>query len=186
MKMQVQNAQVTHHCHLASSSSQFSASWMDCAVVSSCSSVGSSRSSSWSSASGFVKIAGGVAKVPLQSEELVEMIATATVAATVDLLDCLVIHLVVLAAWDDQADVEDPEEDLTCGVGGLGSGMGWVQRLQDVDFSKRRSSKASISIPPTQIPLPRASLNKLPAQPRKPNLGARGGSHAARTTACGD
>ena len=37
-----------------------------------------------------------------------------------DLLDCLVIHLVVLAAWDDlvdhfdQADVEDPEEDLTC------------------------------------------------------------------------
>ena len=30
-----------------------------------------------------------------------------------DLLDCLVIHLVVLAAWDDQA-VEDPEEDLTC------------------------------------------------------------------------
>ena len=37
-----------------------------------------------------------------------------------DLLDCLVIHLVVLAAWDDladhsdQADVEDPEEDVTC------------------------------------------------------------------------
>ena len=37
-----------------------------------------------------------------------------------DLLDCLVIHLVVLAAWNDlvdhfdQADVEDPEEDLTC------------------------------------------------------------------------
>ena len=36
MKMQVhfwENAQVTHHCHLASSSSsssQFSASWMDC------------------------------------------------------------------------------------------------------------------------------------------------------------
>ena len=35
-------------------------------------------------------------------------------------LDCLVIHLVVLAAWDDlvdhfdQADVEDPEQDLTC------------------------------------------------------------------------
>ena len=23
-------------------------------------------------------------------------------------------HLVVLAAWDDQADAEDPEEDLTC------------------------------------------------------------------------
>ena len=23
-------------------------------------------------------------------------------------------HCVVLAAWDDQADVEDPEEDLTC------------------------------------------------------------------------
>ena len=41
-------------------------------------------------------------------------------AAAVDLLDCLVIHLVVLAAWDDlvdhfdQADVEDPEEDVTC------------------------------------------------------------------------
>ena len=35
------------------------------------------------------------------------------VAATVGLLDCPVIHLVVLAAWDDQADVEDPEEDLT-------------------------------------------------------------------------
>ena len=34
-------------------------------------------------------------------------------AATVDLLDCLVIHLVVLAAWDDQADVE------SSGVGGL-------------------------------------------------------------------
>ena len=32
----------------------------------------------------------------------------------VDLLDCLVTHCVVLAAWDDQADVEDPEEDLTC------------------------------------------------------------------------
>ena len=30
------------------------------------------------------------------------------------LLDCPAIHLVVLAAWDDQADVEDPEEDLTC------------------------------------------------------------------------
>ena len=36
------------------------------------------------------------------------------VAAVVDPLDCLVIHCVVLAAWDDQADVEDPEEDLTC------------------------------------------------------------------------
>ena len=52
-----------------------------------------------------------------------------------------------------------------------------------MDFSKRRSSKASISIPPTQIPLPRASLNKLPAQNRKPNAGTRGGSHAARSTA---
>ena len=52
-----------------------------------------------------------------------------------------------------------------------------------MDFSKRKSSKASISIPPTQIPLPRASLNKLPAQLRKPNLGGRGGSHAARTAA---
>ena len=31
-----------------------------------------------------------------------------------DPLDCLVTHCVVLAAWDDQADVEDPEEDLTC------------------------------------------------------------------------
>ena len=37
-----------------------------------------------------------------------------------DLLDSLVIHLVELAAWDDlvdhsdQADVEDPEEDVTC------------------------------------------------------------------------
>ena len=30
-----------------------------------------------------------------------------------DPLDCPVIHCVVLAAWDDQADVEDPEEDLT-------------------------------------------------------------------------
>ena len=40
-------------------------------------------------------------------------------AAVVDLLDCLGIHL-ALAAWDDwvdhsdQADVEDLEEDLTC------------------------------------------------------------------------
>ena len=34
-------------------------------------------------------------------------------AATAGLLDCLVIHFVVLAAWDDQAEVEDPE-DLTC------------------------------------------------------------------------
>ena len=45
-------------------------------------------------------------------------------AATVDLLDCLAIHLVVLAAWDDQADVEDPEgSDMfsSGGVGGLGS-----------------------------------------------------------------
>ena len=47
-----------------------------------------------------------------------------------------------------------------------------------MDFSKRRSSKASISIPPTQIPLPRASLNKLPAQLRKPNLG--GAAEATR------
>ena len=31
-----------------------------------------------------------------------------------DPLDCLVTHCVVLAAWDDQADVADPEEDLTC------------------------------------------------------------------------
>ena len=31
-----------------------------------------------------------------------------------DPLDCLATHCVVLAAWDDQADVEDPEEDLTC------------------------------------------------------------------------
>ena len=31
-----------------------------------------------------------------------------------DPLDCLVTHCVVLAAWDDQADVEDSEEDLTC------------------------------------------------------------------------
>ena len=30
------------------------------------------------------------------------------------LLDCLATHCVVPAAWDDQADVEDPEEDLTC------------------------------------------------------------------------
>ena len=42
------------------------------------------------------------------------------VAAAVDLLHCLVIHLVALAAWDDlvdhfdQADVEHPEEDLPC------------------------------------------------------------------------
>ena len=35
-------------------------------------------------------------------------------AVVEDLLDCLVTHFVVLAAWDDQADVEDPEEDLTC------------------------------------------------------------------------
>ena len=46
------------------------------AVVSSCSSVGSSRSSSWSSASGFVRIAGG--EGTRESEELVEMIATVT------------------------------------------------------------------------------------------------------------
>ena len=31
-----------------------------------------------------------------------------------DLRDCLVTHCVVLAAWDDQVDVKDPEEDLTC------------------------------------------------------------------------
>ena len=31
-----------------------------------------------------------------------------------DLRDCLVTGLVVLAAWDRQADVEDLEEDLTC------------------------------------------------------------------------
>ena len=35
-------------------------------------------------------------------------------AVVEDPLDCLVTHCVVLAAWDDQADVEDPEEDLTC------------------------------------------------------------------------
>ena len=48
-----------------------------------------------------------------------------------------------------------------------------------MDFSKRRSSKASISIPPTQIPLPTASLNKLAAQLRKPNLGG-GAAEATR------
>ena len=57
-------------------------------------------------------------------------------------------------------------------------------------FSKRRSSKASISIPPTQIPLPRASLNKLPAQLRKPKLGGarrkpRGKNSRARQLAKG-
>ena len=36
------------------------------------------------------------------------------VAVVVDRLDCLVTRCVVLAAWDDQADVEDPEGDLTC------------------------------------------------------------------------
>ena len=35
-------------------------------------------------------------------------------AVVEDPLDCLATHCVVLAAWDDQADVEDPEEDLTC------------------------------------------------------------------------
>ena len=35
-------------------------------------------------------------------------------AVVEDPLDCLVTHCVVLAAWDNQADVEDPEEDLTC------------------------------------------------------------------------
>ena len=59
-----------------------------------------------------------------------------------------------------------------------------------MDFSKRKSSKASISIPPTQIPLPRASLNKLPAQLRKPNLGGarrkpRGKNSRARRLAKG-
>ena len=42
-------------------------------------------------------------------------------AAAVGLLDGLVIHLVVLAAWDDQAD----DMCSSGGVGGLGSGMGW-------------------------------------------------------------
>ena len=37
---------------------------------------------------------------------------TCRVAVVVDLLYCLVTHCVVLAAWDDQADAEDPE-DLT-------------------------------------------------------------------------
>ena len=35
-------------------------------------------------------------------------------AVVEDPLDCLATHCVVLAAWDDQADVEDQEEDLTC------------------------------------------------------------------------
>ena len=35
-------------------------------------------------------------------------------AVVEDPLDCLVTHCAVLAAWDDQVDVEDPEEDLTC------------------------------------------------------------------------
>ena len=39
---------------------------------------------------------------------------TVFAVAVVDPLDCRVMHCVVLAAWDDQADVEDPEEDLTC------------------------------------------------------------------------
>ena len=44
-------------------------------------------------------------------------------AAVEDPLDCLVTHCVVLAAWDDQADVIDMFT--SGGVGGLGSGMGW-------------------------------------------------------------
>ena len=75
-------------------------------------------------------------------------------AAALDVLDCLVIHLVVRMINDfDQADMGNPDEDLTCAaplmlselpdtaptpwrrcllcsdmsgqVGGLGSGMGW-------------------------------------------------------------
>ena len=50
-------------------------------------------------------------------------------AVVEDPLDCPVTHCVALAAWDDQADVEDPEEGSDMfssgGVGGLGSGVGW-------------------------------------------------------------
>ena len=68
MKMQVhfwENAQVTHHCHLASSSSQSSASWMDCQVLA----VQDLHRDLLESQ---------VVKVPRQSEELAEMIATVT------------------------------------------------------------------------------------------------------------
>ena len=84
MKMQVhfwENAQVTHHCHLASSSSsQFSASWMDCPA----------RVQLFRLAQVLAvqdlhhglllrdSLELQVAKVPRQSEELVEKIATVT------------------------------------------------------------------------------------------------------------
>ena len=61
MKMQVhfwENAQVTHHCHLGFFFFPVFCFWDGLPVVSSCSSLGSSRSSSWSSASGFVRIEG--------------------------------------------------------------------------------------------------------------------------------
>ena len=80
MKMQVhfwENAQVTHHCHLASSSSsQFSASWMDCQLflLAQVSAVQDLHHGLLLRDSSKLQ----AAKVPRQSEELVEMIATVT------------------------------------------------------------------------------------------------------------
>ena len=81
MKMQVhfwENAQVTHHCHLASSSSssQFSASWMDCQLF-----LLAQLSAVQDLHHGLLlrdSLDSQVAKVPRQSEELVGMIATVT------------------------------------------------------------------------------------------------------------
>ena len=79
MKMQVhfwENAQVTHHCHLASSSSsQFSASWMGCQLF-----LLAQVSAVQDLHHGLLlrdSLESQVAKVPRQSEELVE-IATVT------------------------------------------------------------------------------------------------------------
>ena len=78
MKMQVhfwENAQVTHHCHLASSSSsQVSASWMDCQLF-----LLAQVLAIQDLHHGLLlrdSLEFQVVKVPRQSEELVEMIAT--------------------------------------------------------------------------------------------------------------
>ena len=71
-----ENAQVTHHCHLASSSSQFSASWMDCQLF-----LLAQVSAVQDLHHGLLlrgSLESQVARVPRQSEELVEMIATVT------------------------------------------------------------------------------------------------------------
>ena len=116
------SAQVTDHCHLASSSSQFSASWMDCPA----------RVQLFLLAQVLAvqdlhhglllrdSLELQAAKVPQQSEELVEMIAAVTakrhppsrLSPLEDEMDCFC-----------RLSAESPAPGLSCGGSGGSTGL---------------------------------------------------------------